>query len=207
MTHTQKVVQTLRVCALCTLLAPALRAQDAHKPVAPAKPVATPAVTPAAAAAATQAAEQATTAKASAGTLAPDASPAASAAPSATAASAVDKSGMPTSVTIAREVFDYAGNGRRDPYKSLMSSSQVRPLLSDLHLTAIAFDPDGRNSVAILRDNVTKEQHRVRVGQQLGRLRVANITAKTVVFSIEEFGFNRQETLQVRSDTTKARTP
>jgi hypothetical protein len=139
--------------------------------------------------------------KTAAGTLAPDAADVASSAASSRSA------GMRTSVTITREVFDYASAGRRDPYKSLMTSSQIRPLLSDLHLTAIAFDPDGNNSVAILRDNVTKEQHRVRVGQQLGRLRVATIKAKSVVFSIDEFGFNRQETLQVRSDTTKARTP
>ena len=116
-------------------------------------------------------------------------------------------SAIPTQITISREVFDYASTGRRDPYKSLMTSSQIRPLLSDLHLTAIAFDPDGNNSVAILRDNITKEQHRVKVGQQLGRLRVSSIKANAVVFSIDEFGFNRQETLQMRSDTTKARTP
>ena len=114
---------------------------------------------------------------------------------------------IPTQITIDREVFSYASTGRRDPYASLMTTTEIRPLLSDLRLTAIAFDPAGNNSVAILRDNVTKEQHRVKVGQQLGRLRVASIKVKSVVFSIDEFGFNRQETLQVRSDTTKARTP
>lgn len=116
-------------------------------------------------------------------------------------------SAIPTSITIDREVFSYASTGRRDPYASLMTTTEIRPLLSDLHLTAIAFDPAGNNSVAILRDNVTKEQHRVKVGQQLGRLRVSSIKQKSVVFSIDEFGFNRQETLQVRSDTTKARKP
>ncbi len=114
---------------------------------------------------------------------------------------------MPTEITIEREVFSYDGNGRRDPYKSLMSSSDVRPLLSDLRLTAVAFDPDGNNSVAILRDNFSKQQYRIRVGQQLGRLRVAAIRQKTVHFTIEEFGFNRQETLALSSDTTKVRNP
>lgn len=115
--------------------------------------------------------------------------------------------GMPTEITIQREVFDYDRSGRRDPYKSLMSSSDVRPLLSDLRLTAVAFDPDGNNSVAILRDSYSKQQYRIRVGQQLGRLRVAAIHQKTVQFSIEEFGFNRQETLALASDTTKVRNP
>lgn len=112
-----------------------------------------------------------------------------------------------TEITLNREVFDYDRSGRRDPYKSLMSSSDVRPLLSDLRLTAVAFDPDGNNSVAILRDTFSKQQYRIRVGQQLGRLRVAGIKQKTVQFTIEEFGFNRQETLALASDTTKVRNP
>ncbi|WP_396207174.1 hypothetical protein [Gemmatimonas sp.] len=117
------------------------------------------------------------------------------------------KTVTPTEITIERESFAYSGSGRRDPYKSLMSSSDVRPLLSDLRLTAVAFDPDGNNSVAILRDSYSKTQYRVRVGQQLGRLRVSGIRQKAVQFSIEEFGFNRQETLPLSSDTTKVRNP
>jgi hypothetical protein len=88
-----------------------------------------------------------------------------------------------------------------------MSSSEVRPLLSDLRLTAVAFDPEGNNSVAILRDTFSRTQYRVRVGQQLGRLRVSAIRQKAVQFTIEEFGFNRQETLPLSSDTTKVRNP
>jgi hypothetical protein len=116
---------------------------------------------------------------------------------------------MPTEITLERETFEYNGGGRRDPYKSLMSSSEVRPLLSDLRLTAVAFDPvgNGGNSVAILRDTYSKQQYRVHVGQQLGRLRVSAIRQKAVQFTIEEFGFNRQETLPLSSDTTKVRKP
>jgi len=117
------------------------------------------------------------------------------------------KSAMPTEITLQREVFSYSGGGRRDPYKSLMSSSELRPLLSDLLLTAVAFDPDGNRSVAILRDLVSRQQYRIRVGQQIGRLRVAAIRQKAVLFTIEEFGFSRQETLPLNSDTTKVRNP
>lgn len=117
------------------------------------------------------------------------------------------KVATPTEITIEREAFTYSGSGRRDPYKSLMSSSDVRPLLSDLRLTAVAFDPVGNNSVAILRDSYSKTQYRVRVGQQLGRLRVSGIRQKAVQFTIDEFGFNRQETLPLSSDTTKVRNP
>lgn len=115
------------------------------------------------------------------------------------------KTAIPTEFTLNREVFNYNGGGRRDPYKSLMSTSDVRPLVSDLRLTAVAFDPDGNNSVAILRDSYSKQQYRIRVGQQLGRLRVSAIKQKSVQFTIEEFGFNRQETLTLSSDTTKVR--
>lgn len=123
------------------------------------------------------------------------------------AAPAVKKSSMPTEITLHRETFSYSGGGRRDPYASLMTSSDIRPLLSDLRLTAVAFDPDGNNSVAILRDSYSKAQYRVRVGHQLGRLRVTGIRQKAVLFNIEEFGFNRQETLPLSSDTTKVRNP
>ena len=140
----------------------------------------------------------------SAGTVSPNA-----ASPNAMAPAAVAKKGpgLPAEITIQREVFDYNGSGRRDPYKSLMSTSDVRPLLSDLRLTAVAFDPDGDNSVAILRDSFSKQQYRIRVGQQLGRLRVSGIKQKSVQFTLDEFGFNRQETLQLSSDTTKLRNP
>ncbi len=138
----------------------------------------------------------------SAGTVGAPAAPAAR-----TVKAEPKKAVMPTEITIQRESFSYSGGGRRDPYKSLMSSSDVRPLLSDLRLTAVAFDPAGNNSVAILRDSFSKTQYRVRVGQQLGRLRVSAIRQKAVQFTIEEFGFNRQETLPLSSDTTKVRNP
>jgi hypothetical protein len=113
----------------------------------------------------------------------------------------------PAEFTIQREVFSYHASGRRDPYISLMSSSEIRPLLSDLRLTAIAYDPAGRNSVAILRDYYSQTQYRARVGQHLGRMRVSAISAKQVQFTIKEYGYNRTEMLKVTSDTTTARNP
>ncbi len=120
---------------------------------------------------------------------------------------AAQKKAVPTEITIQREVFSYTSSGRRDPYKSLMSSSDVRPLLSDLRLVGVAFDPVGNNSVAVLRDTFSKQQYRVRIGMQLGRLHVSAIKQKAVVFTMEEFGFNRTETLPLSSDTTKVRNP
>jgi len=108
-------------------------------------------------------------------------------------------------VLITRETYSYGGTGRRDPFVSLMNTDELRPLLTDLKLVAVALDPSGRNSVAVLRDMSTKEQYRVKVGQEIGRMRVAAIHAREVVFGIEEFGYSRQELLAM-SDSTKVRT-
>jgi len=112
----------------------------------------------------------------------------------------------PQEHTIYREVFEYDAAGRRDPFASLMATSDLRPLLIDLRLAAIAYDPNGRNSVAVLRDLTSKEQYRVKVGQVLGRMRVAAIPPRSVTFTIQEFGLSRQETLTM-NDTTRVRTP
>lgn len=106
---------------------------------------------------------------------------------------------------VSRETYSYAGAGRRDPFVSLMNSEELRPLYQDLKLVAVAWDATGRNSVAVLRDVTSKEQYRVKVGQELGRMRVASIGQKSVVFGIEEFGYSRQETLAM-TDSTKVRT-
>jgi hypothetical protein len=108
-------------------------------------------------------------------------------------------------VLINREVFQYDGDGRRDPFVSLLTTSDLRPLLNDLKLVAVAFDPRGQNSVAVLRDVTSKDQYRVRVGQAIGRMRVAAIQEKAVIFTIEEFGYSRQEILPFVVDSTKMR--
>ncbi len=125
----------------------------------------------------------------------------------ATPVSSDSKTTAANDVVIEREVFSYMSGGRRDPYVSLMSSNELRPLLSDIRVTAIAWDPTGKNSIAIIRDSFSGAQYRARVGQQLGRMKVSAITAKAVQFSIEEYGFSRTESLKVTSDSTTARNP
>lgn len=125
----------------------------------------------------------------------------AAAAQSPAAPAASDSAG---GMVLNREVFDYNAAGRRDPFLSLMTTSELKPLLTDLRLVGVLTDISGRNSVAILRDITSKEQYRVKVGQTLGRMRVTRIEPKSVVFTIEEFGFSRQEIL-VMGDSTQAR--
>jgi hypothetical protein len=109
-------------------------------------------------------------------------------------------------VLINREIYAYDGDGRRDPFVSLLTTSDLRPLLSDLKLVAVAFDPRGKNSVAVLRDPTSKTQYKVKVGQTIGRMRVAAIQEKAVIFTIEEFGYSRQELLPIQPpDSSKMR--
>jgi hypothetical protein len=109
-------------------------------------------------------------------------------------------------VLINREVFAYEANGRRDPFVSLMNTSDLKPLLTDLKLVGVAYDPRGQNSVAVLRDVTSKDQYKVRVGQTIGRMRVAAIQPKAVIFTIEEFGYSRQELLPIAPpDSSKMR--
>jgi len=99
---------------------------------------------------------------------------------------------------VQRETFAYAG-GTRDPFGSLMKLKSAGPELGDLQLVGVYQDlRNSANSVAVLREKSTSHRHKVRVGDELGRLRVRQILARDVVFNIEDFGYERQETLSLR---------
>jgi len=106
-------------------------------------------------------------------------------------------------LVIMREVFSYDQAGRRDPFLSLLTTTDLRPTLSDLKIIATVVDEPGR-SVALLQDKNAGKQLSVRVGSKLGRMRVASIRPNVVVFTIEEFGTTRLDSLQLR-DMTKVR--
>ena len=110
-----------------------------------------------------------------------------------------------------RETFAYEPSGRRDPFVSLATTGVLRPTIADLSLVGIAYASSrggagAPQSVAIFRDRTTKEQYRVRVGQPLGRMRVASIEPRRVVFAIDEFGVSRQESIAM-GDSTRTITP
>ena len=106
---------------------------------------------------------------------------------------------------VTREVFTYDAAGRRDPFYSLILTDDLRPLLSDLKLVGVLYSPAGGRSVAIFRDIQTNAQYRVQPGAALGRMRVAQIKPKGVIFTIDEFGLSRQDSLMLLTDTTKVR--
>jgi hypothetical protein len=113
-----------------------------------------------------------------------------------------DTAAVPT--TIMREEYAYSRDGRRDPFYSLLATSELRPTIGDLRLTGILFDRSGSRSVATLRDVSSNIQYRVFVGSTLGRMRVNAIRMKAVVFTIDEFGTTRQDSLFL-GDSTRMR--
>jgi len=131
----------------------------------------------------------------------PNATPAVRAAPPvrpdsarADTARKADSTGTPV---LVREQFSYEGGGR-DPFLSLLRSGDIRPLLSDLRLVGIYYD--GRypaRSVAVLRDVTNAKIYRVKPGDIIGRLKTTTIRPREIVFTVQEFGFERQESLQL----------
>ncbi len=110
-----------------------------------------------------------------------------------------DSLGAANEAGLLRETFAYAG-APRDPFASLIKTAHAGPELGDLQLVGIYEDLRySGNSIAVLREK-TKEakRHKLRVGDQLGRLRVTQIRPKDVVFTIQDFGYERQETLSLR---------
>lgn len=122
-----------------------------------------------------------------------------------TTAASVAERGARGQVSILREVFSYAERGRRDPMVSLVSSADVRPLVTEVEVISIIYSP-GR-SIATMRNLSDRRViYRVKEGDVLGRMKIAQITPAEVVVTLEEIGASRTERLAVKPDTT-ARTP
>jgi hypothetical protein len=119
-------------------------------------------------------------------------------------APAVDQTASADSVQKARETemyretFAYSGS-IRDPFNSLLNMAKAGPEVADLQLVGIYQNlrvPSG--SVAVFREKEGGKRHKLRAGDQLGRSRVVQIRERDVVFIVEDFGFERQETLSLR---------
>jgi hypothetical protein len=102
-------------------------------------------------------------------------------------------------IDVLRETFAYAG-GTRDPFASLMNKDKSGPEIGDLDLVGVYLDlRTPSNNVVVLREKAaTGKRHKMRVGDQLGRSRLTQIRARDAVFTIQDFGFERQETLSLR---------
>jgi type II secretory pathway pseudopilin PulG len=101
-------------------------------------------------------------------------------------------------IEVMRETFAYGG-GTRDPFSSLINRSKDGPEIADLDLVGVYQDlRSPSNSVVVLREKVSSKRHKMRVGDQLSRARLVQIRPRDAVFMIQDFGFERQETLSLR---------
>jgi len=98
---------------------------------------------------------------------------------------------------LRREEFAYEGGGR-DPFVSLLKSGDIRPLISDLKLVGVYYDQRYPvRSVAVLRDVTDGKRYRAKTGDIMGRLKVTQIKPREIVFTVQEFGFERQESVSL----------
>ena len=108
-----------------------------------------------------------------------------------------------TAIVYEREVFDYARNGRPDPFRSLLDDAELGVRLEDLSLQGVMYDADTSQSVAVLSRVGSSRPLRVRVGDRIGGIRVLSIGQRSVQVLIEEFGVARRGTLELKSVTQK----
>ena len=106
------------------------------------------------------------------------------------------------STQLQREVFAYRGAGR-DPFLSLLKSDKDRPLVGDVRVASITFDRAyPARSVAVLRDTAQhNKRYAVRIGDEVGRMKVTQIRDDAVVVTVDEFGAEKQVVLPVRRGT------
>jgi hypothetical protein len=101
-------------------------------------------------------------------------------------------------IEMSRETFSYGG-AARDPFNSLLNMAKNGPELADLQLVGIYQNlRTPTRSVAVFREKEGGKRHKLRAGDQVGRSRLVQIRDRDVVFMIEDFGFERQETLSLR---------
>jgi len=101
-------------------------------------------------------------------------------------------------IEVMRETFAYGG-GTRDPFASLINVASSGPEIGDLDLVGVYQDlRHSSNSVVVLREKVSLKRHKLRTGDQVGRARLVQIRPRDAVFMVQDFGFERQETLSLR---------
>lgn len=95
-----------------------------------------------------------------------------------------------------REVFEYRGRSRRDPFTPLTTSAEG-PLFSDVQIHMIIFTDDPYESIVSL-SVAGGRRLRLRRGETVGNATVIDIGQTHVVFSVNDFGTRRQEVLYLK---------
>lgn len=104
-----------------------------------------------------------------------------------------------------REVFSYPVEGRRDPYTSVVGRADSGPLFENLSLRGIIYAPATGQSLVLLADTTAKKVYRARRGDVVGNARVLDVSPTRVLFSVDNFGVARQETLELKRNPEGAK--
>ena len=95
-----------------------------------------------------------------------------------------------------REVFSYPQAAVRDPFQPLRLN-EGGPQFNELLLRMIVFSPNPSESMVLVQD-AEQNIYRLRRGESVGSATVVDIGRTRVVFSIVEFGMQRQEILDLK---------
>ncbi len=98
-----------------------------------------------------------------------------------------------------REVFEYSGGGRRNPFRPLTAFNTGGPRFEDLVLTGIVYSQEA-GSVVVVADRTNERRYRLREGERVGTARVLEIRPDEVVFGITTFGVSRQAILRAKKE-------
>jgi hypothetical protein len=113
-------------------------------------------------------------------------------------AAAVDSARKAGEIEVMRETFAYGG-GPRDPFNSLINMGSIGPEIADLDLVGVYQNLRApSSSIVVLREKVSLKRHKLRAGDQIGRARLVQIRPRDAVFTVQDFGYERQETLSLR---------
>jgi len=93
-----------------------------------------------------------------------------------------------------REVYSYPG-GRRDPYTPLVGKNDAGPRFEDLSIRGIIYSPAGESMVLLSDGKRTYRKHR---GEMVGNARVVQISPNRVIFSVDNFGVWREDSLDLK---------
>jgi hypothetical protein len=95
-----------------------------------------------------------------------------------------------------REVFLYAGQGRRDPFAPLQGTDAAGPIFEDLTIRGIFLSPVPTQSMAIIND-ANKKTYAKRLGDVIGNARIIGIEKTRVRFAVQTYGITREEILNL----------
>jgi hypothetical protein len=97
-----------------------------------------------------------------------------------------------------REVFQYPGANRRNPFEALSRVARAGPQFADMSVRMIIHSPVADESIVVITDAGNRSNHRLRRGDVLGDATVLDIGRSRVVFLVNNLGVRQQHVLELR---------